>query len=69
MLYGPVSLPVTKGTSCDGLSSRNKQDQIQSCTNIYVMFVMSLSNISIKTNFKQITRVEIRLTNLYNTLR
>ena len=33
------------------------------------MYVISLSNISIKTNFKQITRVEIRLTNLYNTLR
>ena len=32
-------------------------------------YVISLSNISIKTNFKQITRVEIRLTNLYNTLR
>jgi hypothetical protein len=28
----------------------------------YVMYVISLSNISIKTNFKQITRVEIRLT-------
>jgi hypothetical protein len=33
------------------------------------MYVIGLSNISIKTNFKQITRVEIRLTNVYNTLR
>jgi len=48
-----------------------------SCVNQYhyesrykhTMYVISLSNISIKTNFKQITRVEIRLTNLYNTLR
>ena len=31
------------------------------------MYVISLSNFSIKTNFKQITRV--RLTNVYNTLR
>jgi hypothetical protein len=31
------------------------------------MYVISLSNISIKTNFKQIARVEIRLTNLHNT--
>jgi len=35
----------------------------------HTMYVISLSNISIKTNFQQITRVEIRLTNLYNTLR
>jgi hypothetical protein len=34
----------------------------------HTMYVISLSNISIKTNFKQITRVDIRLTNLYNTL-
>ena len=34
----------------------------------HTMYVISLSNISIKTNFKQITRVELRLTNLYNTL-
>ena len=34
----------------------------------HTMYVISLSNISIKTNFKQITRVEIRLINLYNTL-
>ena len=33
------------------------------------MYVISLSNISIKTSFKQITRVDIRLTNVYNTLR
>ena len=35
----------------------------------HTMYVISLSNISIKTNFKQITRVEIRLLNLYTTLR
>ena len=35
----------------------------------HTMYVISLSNISIKTNFQQITRVEIKLTNLYNTLR
>jgi hypothetical protein len=35
----------------------------------HTMYVISLSYISIKTNFKQITRVEIRLTHLYNTLR
>ena len=34
----------------------------------HTMYVISLFNISIKTNFKQITRVEIRLTNVYNTL-
>ena len=34
----------------------------------HTLYVISLSNISIKTNFKQITRVEIRLINLYNTL-
>jgi len=32
----------------------------------HTMYVISFSNISIKTNFKQIIRVEIRLTNLYN---
>jgi hypothetical protein len=35
----------------------------------HTMYVISLSNISVKTNFKEITRVEIRLTNLYNTMR
>ena len=35
----------------------------------HAMYVIRLSNISIKTNFKQITRVELKLTNLYNTLR
>jgi hypothetical protein len=34
----------------------------------HTMYVISLSNISINTNFKQITKVEIRLTNVYNTL-
>jgi hypothetical protein len=33
------------------------------------MYVISVSNISIKTNFKQIKIVEIILTNVYNTLR
>ena len=35
----------------------------------HTMYVISLSNISIKANFKEITRVEIRLTNLCDTLR
>jgi hypothetical protein len=35
----------------------------------HTMYVISVSNISIKTNFKQTIRVEIRLTHLYNTLR
>jgi hypothetical protein len=34
----------------------------------HTMYVISLSNMSIKANFKQITRFEIRLTNVYNTL-
>jgi hypothetical protein len=33
------------------------------------MYVISLSNISIKTNFKQIARVELKLTHVYTTLR
>jgi hypothetical protein len=33
------------------------------------LYVISLSNNSIKTNFKQITRIELKLTNLYKTLR
>ena len=36
---------------------------------IIFMYVINLSNISIKDNFKQITRVELNLTNLHNTLR
>jgi hypothetical protein len=32
-------------------------------------YVISLSNMSIKTNFKHITRFELKLTNLYNTLK
>ena len=35
----------------------------------HTVYVISLFNISINTNIKQITRVEIRLTNWYNTLR
>ena len=34
----------------------------------HTMHVISLSNSPIKTNFKQITKVEIRLINLYHTL-
>ena len=34
----------------------------------HTMYVIGLSSISIKANFKQITRVDKRLTNLYNTL-
>ena len=35
----------------------------------HTVYVISVSNISIKTNFKQITRVELKLTNLDNNLR
>jgi hypothetical protein len=48
---------------------RQARPDTKSCTNTVYMYVISLSNISIKANFKQITRVEIRLTNVYNTLR
>jgi len=49
-----------------GLFTQQARPDTESYTN--TMYVISLSNISIKTNFKLITRVEIRLTNLYNTL-
>jgi hypothetical protein len=41
------------------------------CKGLYqhTMYVISVSNISIKTNLKQIKIVEIILTNVYNTLR
>ena len=40
------------------------------CTNSNdTMYVISLLNISMKSNLKQITKVELELTNLYNTLR
>ena len=35
----------------------------------HTMYVISVSNISIKTNLKQITRIELELTNLDNILR
>jgi len=35
----------------------------------HTMYVIILSNIAIKTNFKQITRVELKLSNFNNTLR
>jgi hypothetical protein len=35
----------------------------------HTMYVISLSNISMKTNLKQITRIELELTNLDNILR
>ena len=35
----------------------------------HTMYVICLSNISIKTNFKQITNVDLKLTILYNTVR
>jgi hypothetical protein len=35
----------------------------------HTVYVITLSNISINTNIKQITRVEMRLTNWYNTLK
>ena len=43
-------------TSCDAVSSRNRYTVLYHHT----MYVISLSNISIKTNFKQIARVELK---------
>jgi hypothetical protein len=57
-LCEPVSLRVTKATSCDAVSSRKTRPDTQSCTT--TLYVISLSNISIKTNFKQIARVELK---------
>jgi hypothetical protein len=42
---------------CSKFTQQTRPD-IKSCTN--TMYVISLSNISIKTNFKQITRVELK---------
>jgi hypothetical protein len=50
-LCEPVSLRIAIATSCDAVSSRNRQ---------VIFNVISLSNISIKTNFKQIARVELK---------
>jgi hypothetical protein len=67
-LREPVSLRVVIVTSSDVGSG---QDLIYSFVPTHYMYVhvISLSNISIKTNFKQITRVESKLTNVYITLR
>jgi hypothetical protein len=67
-LREPVSLRVVIVTSSDVGSG---QDLIYSFVPTHYMYVhvKSLSNISIKTNFKQITRVESKLTNVYITLR
>ena len=68
LLREPVSLRVVIVTSSDVGSG---QDLIYSFvpTHYLYLHVKSLSNISIKTNFKQITRVESKLTNVYITLR
>ena len=63
LLCESVSLRVAKATSCDAACSHNRQDPIQNFVKTHYV----CNNISIKTNFKQITRVEIRLTNLHNT--
>ena len=47
-------------TSCDAVSLRNRQDLIQGLVPPHYIYVISLSNISIKTNFKQIARVELK---------
>ena len=59
-MYEPVSLRVAIVTSCGAVSSHNRQDLIYSFVPTHYMYVISLSNISIKTNFKQITRVELK---------
>jgi hypothetical protein len=50
----------TVTTSCDAVSLRNRQDLIQGLVPPHYIYVISLSNISIKTNFKQIARVELK---------
>ena len=55
LLCEAVSLRVAITTSCNAVSSRNRQEMIY-----HTMYVISLSNISIKTNFKQIARVELK---------
>ena len=67
LLCEPISLRVTIATSCDAVCSHNRQDLIQSLVQ-HTMYVINLSNISIKANLKQLIRVEIRLTNLHNTV-
>jgi hypothetical protein len=59
-------------TSNDEVNSYYRRDLIRSVVPTHsngTMYVISLLNISIKSNLKQITRVELELTNLYNTLR
>ena len=67
-MYKTVSLRVMIATSSDAVSSRIRRDLIKVLYQ-HTMYVISLFNISIKTNFKQITRVELKLTNVYHTLR
>jgi hypothetical protein len=54
-----ISLRVAIATSCDAVSSRNRQDLIHSLVPPHYV-CNKLSNISIKTNFKQIARVELK---------
>jgi hypothetical protein len=51
-----------------GMFTQQARPDTKSCINT-LMYVICLSNISIKTNFKQIKRVELKIKNLYNTLR
>ena len=61
-------LHTTIVTSCDAVSSCNSKTWYNILYQ-HTVYVVSLSNISIKTNFKQITRVELKLTNLQNALK
>ena len=54
-----ISLRVAIATSCDAVSSRNRQDLIHSLVPPHYV-CNKLSNISIKTNFKKIARVELK---------
>ena len=67
-MYETVSQRIMIATSSDAVSSHIRQDLIKVLYQ-HTMYVISLFNISIKTNFKQITKVELKLTNLYHTLR
>jgi hypothetical protein len=66
-LCEPASLRVALEKICDTVSSHNRQDLIQVLYQ-HIMYVISLSNISIKTNFKQITRVELIFTICFTIL-
>ena len=54
---------------CSLFTQQVRPDIVLYQHSMYHLYVISLSNISIKTNLKQITRIELELTNLDNILR